>query len=421
MSALKDLINNKQEAADYMKENITTICNTIGTRAPGSDGEYAGAKYMAAELEKNCGVEKASIEEFKLNPNAFYGWIYITISLALAQLVLYFFVPIAGVILMCFGFAAMILEFILYKKAIDPLFKERTSHNITAIRKCSGEVKARVLFNGHMDSAWNWIVNQKLGGRAYVGHIIIAVVGVVYMFILSIVRTAMMFGTPAILTPAVAPDFFYAGIASLVFLPFILGMYGMWNEKKPVPGATDNLTGCWMGIGILNQLEKNGIVLENTEVGVALSGSEEAGLRGTKAWCQAHANDFKDVPTYIISFDSLDETKDLIANYRDLNSTVATDVKLNDLFVDAAAEVGVKCTKGALPFFGGSTDAAGFAQGGFRVAGITAMCQSPIPQFYHTVLDTPDRVNKECLKDIYSATINMLDKIDQAAKEGKEI
>lgn len=420
MSALKDLISKKQEAADYMSDNITYICNNIGTRAPGSEGEKKGAEYMANELKNSCGVKDAKIEEFKLNPNAFYGWIYITITIALIQLVLFFFYPLIGAILMCFGFAAMILEFILYKKAVDPLFKEKTSQNVTAIRPCSGEVKARVLFNGHMDSAWNWVVNQKLGGRAYVGHIIIAVVGVFYMFILSICAAVATKGQYWVLGPQV-PDYFWAGIADLVFLPFILGMYGMWNENKPVPGATDNLTGCWMGIGILHELEENGITLEHTEVGVALSGSEEAGLRGTKAWCEQHKNDFKDVPTYIVSFDSLDETKDLIANYKDLNSTVKTDAKLNDLFVDAAEEVGVKCTKGALPFFGGSTDAAGFSQGGFRVAGITAMCQAPIPQFYHTVLDTPDRVNKECLKDIYTATINMLDKIDQATNEGKEI
>lgn len=420
MSALKDLISKKQEAADYMADNITYICNTFGTRAPGSKGEKRGAEYIAQELEKNCGVEKASVEPFKLHPNAFYGWIYITMTIALAQLVLYFFYPLIGAVLMVFGFTAMILEFILYKQAVDPLFKEQESQNVTAIRKCSGEVKARVLFNGHMDSAWNWVVNEKLGGRAYVGHIIIAVVGVFYMFILSIVRAVVTKGAPSMLTPADAA-YFWAGIASLIFLPFEIGMYFMWNEKKPVPGATDNLTGCFMGVGILHELEKNGVVLENVEVGVALSGSEEAGLRGTKAWCKLHKDDFKDVPTYIVSFDSLDETKDLIANYKDLNSTVKTDAKLNDLFVDAAEEVGVKCVKGALPFFGGSTDAAGFSQGGFRVAGITAMCQAPIPQFYHTVLDTPDRVNKECLKDIYTATINMLDKIDQAAKEGKEI
>ena len=35
-----------------------------------------------------------------------------------------------------------------------------------------------------------------------------------------------------------------------------------------------------------------------------LTGSEESGLRGAKAWCKAHKEDYSDVPTYIYSFDT---------------------------------------------------------------------------------------------------------------------
>ena len=55
--------------------------------------------------------------------------------------------------------------------------------------------------------------------------------------------------------------------------------------------------------GILFVQGDEGITLENTEVGVILSGSEEAGLRGSKAWCEAHKGEFDDVPTIILSYD----------------------------------------------------------------------------------------------------------------------
>ena len=38
---------------------------------------------------------------------------------------------------------------------------------------------------------------------------------------------------------------------------------------------------------ILREMEKRGITLEHTELGVILTGSEEAGLRGAKAWARA--------------------------------------------------------------------------------------------------------------------------------------
>ena len=46
-----------------------------------------------------------------------------------------------------------------------------------------------------------------------------------------------------------------------------------------------------MGITLLREMEQHGINLENTEVGVILTGSEEAGLRGAKAWTAAHQDE----------------------------------------------------------------------------------------------------------------------------------
>ena len=37
------------------------------------------------------------------------------------------------------------------------------------------------------------------------------------------------------------------GLGALVFVPFWFGLYFMWNEKRVVDGANDNLTGCYIG------------------------------------------------------------------------------------------------------------------------------------------------------------------------------
>ena len=77
--------------------------------------------------------------------------------------------------------------------------------------------------------------------------------------------------------------------------------------KYLVTGAKGQL-----GRALLRELERHGMSLEHTEVGAILTGSEEAGLRGAKAWCQAHAQDYRDVPTYIISFDNIYDPQHLM-------------------------------------------------------------------------------------------------------------
>lgn len=51
-------------------------------------------------------------------------------------------------------------------------------------------------------------------------------------------------------------------LIGLVFVPFLIGLYWMWNENRVVDGANDNLSGCYMGIAILKALKEEGIEFE---------------------------------------------------------------------------------------------------------------------------------------------------------------
>ena len=179
-----------------------------------------------------------------------------------------------------------------------------------------------------------------------------------------------------------------------------------------VDGANDNLTACLMGIAILKAMKDEGIELEHTEVGVILSGSEEAGLRGAKAWCEQHKGEFDDVPTWIYSFDTIHDPKFLGVNYRDLNATVKADKEVSDSFMEAAKELGIPCNKTLVPPFGGATDSAAFAQAGFRATGITAL-NHVLEDYYHTLKDSYDNLNKDCLADCYAISVRALENFDK--------
>ena len=411
---LKSIIDKKDKFADYMVSEITHICKTFEKREPGSKGELQACEYMAGVLRDECGCDRVEIESFKENPGSFFGWIYFTITFVLAAIALFFVFPLVSILLIVAGFFIVFMQFGLYKKLVDRFFPEKTGHNVTAVKSCTGEVKRRIFFNGHPDAAWEWPVNYKLGGVGFEGHAIICGIGAVYYLVIAII---------AVVKNGVAFGGFDASstigkmaLWGLLFVPFLVGLYWMWNKNRIVDGANDNLSGCYMGISVLKALKEEGIDFENTEVGVILTGSEEAGLRGAKAWCEKHKGEFDDVPTFIFSYDTIYDPKYLMTNYRDLNGTVKADKDVSDLFMEAAQELDIPCKKGWVPPLGGATDSAAFAQAGFRATGVTGL-NHKLEDYYHTRRDTYDNMNKEGLAGCFAVSVKALEMFDNGAKQ----
>ena len=404
---LQKLIDKKDQAAQYMIDEITYICNTFEKRGPGDYGEKQACEY-AAEQMKEYGCDRVYVEPFKENPNSFLGWIYITITCCFIALGAYFLnVPIVSIIAIAIGLVLCVLQFGLYKKTVDKLFKEKTGHNAAGFKKPTGEVKRRIIFNGHPDGAWEWPFKYKFSYLGFDIHMFVCFIGAFYTLGIAIAKLAGALNDDLAKT---------LGLVALVFVPFWFGLYFMWNEKRIVDGANDNLSGCYIGMAILKMLKDEGIEFENTEVGVVLTGSEEAGLRGAKAWAGKHAKEFEDVPTFVFSYDTIAQSEQLMVNYRDLNATVKVDKDVSDLFMEACAELDIPVKKGFVPPLGGATDSAAFAQAGMRATGITALNHA-LPDFYHTRLDTPDALNADCLAKCFAASVKALEMFDNGAKQ----
>ena len=403
---LKKIIDKKDGAAQYMIDEITYICNKFEKRGPGSKGEKQACDYAAKQM-KEYGCDRVYVGPFKENPGSFFGWINFTITFCFLAYISYFFVPALSIVFIALGLTLCVLQFGLYKKIVDRFFKEKTGHNAAGFKKPTGEVKRRIIFNGHPDAAWEWPFKYMFTYLGFDIHMSTCFIGAFYLLGISIARLA------GALSSELATKL---GLIALVFVPFWFGLYFMWNRNKIVDGANDNLTGCYMGMAILKYLKDEGIEFENTEIGVVLTGSEEAGLRGAKAWCEAHADEFNDVPTFVFSYDTIAQSEQLMVNYRDLNATVKVDKDVSDLFYEACQELGIPCKKGFVPPLGGATDSAAFAQAGMRSTGVTALNHA-LPDFYHTRLDNPDALNKKCLADCFAASVKALEMFDNGAKQ----
>ena len=396
-----ELNTDLKPAVSFALREITHICRDMKKRAPGSEGEREAALYMAASLEKDCGCTDVRIETFQVHPASFYSYFYFSAAFDTLCAAGFFIHPWLSILFGCLAFLIFVFHFVLYKKPIDPLCPEKESVNVTAVRRCSGEVRQRVFLNGHIDAAWEFPLNYRFGGIVFEIPGIAALCGVLFYIGLSVcvlcgaggwVRNAALYG--------------------LLFIPFFMLVAFTYDPGRVVDGANDNLSGCYIGMAILHEMEERGITLEHTEVGVILTGCEEAGLRGAKAWAEAHKGEYEDVPTCIICYDTIHDPKHLAVNTKDLNGTVKSDPGLCELFLRAAEKAGVPCKRDIVPLLGGSTDSAAFTQGGFRSAGVTGL-NHVLEDYYHTRMDSYDHLNEEGLEICISATVALIDLLEE--------
>ncbi len=386
----------KKKNVKYITSQIEYIIKTFGKRDPGSEGERAAQEYMKGELDKY--TDHSVLEDFTINPGSFFGWIPFTATCALLGLLSSFFWGWVPMVLIVLGLVPMVTQFVLYKTTFDPLFKEKTSCNVMAVKKPQGEVKRRIIFGGHADATWEWTINYKFGGVGFAIEFIFSLIGAFYLIFLGI------YG--AIKGPNIT-----LSLIGLIFVPFWIGLFFFSNSKVVVDGANDNLTACLTSMAIIKALEEDGVKLENTELCAFLSGSEECGLRGAKAWAEAHKDDYNDVETIFIPLETLREIDHLSIYSKDLNGLVKTDPQVCKLLKIASDKAGYPHVKYATVTVG-STDSAALVQAGLKAATLAALDHN-LRDYYHTRRDTYDNMSEECLEaslDICLATLEEFDK-----------
>lgn len=377
--------NSLSSYADFAVDGIGHIVNSFGPRKCGSLNERQAQEYLLEELKKYS--DSVSRETFDVHPDAFMS-----------------FVPLAGGLLagstaanligafknnkaakLSIGFAAtaiaaLVGEFALYKEPLDPLFKKEKSGNVIAIRRAKGETKRRIIISGHTDSAPEWTYTYKLGSKGVLSVCGYAVAGLLY----SLVSTGVSLTSDnSKLKKGLA-------LGQLAFLPGFAALFDFTNGKKYVDGASDDLSGSYVASSVLKFLSDNDIKFDNTEVIALLTGGEECGLRGCKAFFKEHPEfALDDVETVFVGFDTVRDEEYMEIYTKDLNGLVKNDIDACSLVQKAAKTCGKDIPFGSIPL--GSCDAAAASQAGVAAASFVAMDPAPA-RYYHTRLDTVDNL-----------------------------
>ena len=386
-----------REMTNFSVRGIKKICKDVGPRPAGSEQEHEAQKLMAAELDGAC--DKVEIEPFDVHPGAFLGWILTDGIMMIAAIVLFFFGMSAIALALCaLSLIFAIVEFLLYKKLLDPFFPKKTSHNVVAVRKPKGEVKRRIIFSGHADSANEWRFTYYGGSKLLVPIIGLSFVGILLGLVLGIWAVAAGHAFSAADSGALN----VMRYVFLAWIPILFTALFFENKKRPVMGANDDLTGCFISMAVVKYMQQHDIRFENTEVWVVLTGSEEAGLRGAKAFCKAHKNELSDVETVFVGLDTIRDYDFAAVYSRDLTGTVKNDAGACALVKEAAKQPGL-----ALPYksvFFGATDAAAVTQAGMKAVSVSAMDPAPA-KYYHTRLDTADNLDIKTVEAVLGVAL----------------
>lgn len=386
-----------REMTNFSVRGIKKICKDVGPRPAGSEQEHEAQKLMAAELDGAC--DKVEIEPFDVHPGAFLGWILTDGIMMIAAIVLFFFGMSAIALALCaLSLIFAIVEFLLYKKLLDPFFPKKTSHNVVAVRKPKGEVRRRIIFSGHADSANEWRFTYYGGSKLLVPIIGLSFVGILLGLVLGIWAVAAGHAFSAADSGALN----VMRYVFLAWIPILFTALFFENKKRPVMGANDDLTGCFISMAVVKYMQQHDIRFENTEVWVVLTGSEEAGLRGAKAFCKAHKNELSDVETVFVGLDTIRDYDFAAVYSRDLTGTVKNDAGACALVKEAAKQTGLD-----LPYksvFFGATDAAAVTQAGMKAVSVSAMDPAPA-KYYHTRLDTADNLDIKTVEAVLGVTL----------------
>lgn len=392
-----------KEISDYIIDNIRHTIEEFGERPPGSEGETKAINYMEETVKPF--VDETKIEPFKVAPKAFMGFIPIIGVILLVSIFLYWFYPLISLLLDLLVLFIMLQEFIRYKQLLDPFFPKSTSHNLIGIIKPKGEVKQRLIFGGHADAAYEWRYHK--GETSLLRLILIpAVLGLFLKTGIDLFAAIFNFGW----TEGYFSFWGILGIIQLIFIPIVILIIRFSDFNSMSPGAADNLSGAWLAIALVKYLKEQNIQFENTELMLLNTGSEEAGLRGAKAFIKKHKNELKELDTIYICLETFRDFDDLSVLVADLNGTVKHDPRVIDLIKEAAKDNGYDLEEQTV--YIGAADAAAFTQAGIPTSGIEAMDPGP-PRYYHTRHDTWQDLTANTLEAGFQITLRAFELYDE--------
>lgn len=406
----------------YMHDYITKICDEVGTRSPGSEGEKKGADMTAEFMKDLC--NEVEQEEFRVAPKAFLGWIKIDVILVIASVILFLVVPVASGSMMVIAVVLAVGEFIFYFEVLDPFLAKKISTNTIGTILPAKESKQTIIFSGHIDSPFQFSFIKWWKGLAYVILIASAFIILFSFAVVSILNAVWFFlfnlFNPPLFSYITSNPFTGVWIFMICISPLIVLCY-FFTTWVDTLGAGDNLSGVAVALGVAKFLkeakETKSFFPKHIKVKVIAFGSEEIGLRGAKAYANAHKDECKAENTIVINLETIVDPAGFYIGTKDLNSTVKLSKKVAEEMHEVATSLELNPKYMSAPIGSGSSDSAALARKGIETICILGVNISNFREsyfnHYHTIRDTPDKVDPKAMTQVLNACLHYLKMKDE--------
>jgi hypothetical protein len=374
------------EAKAEMYALIDNICREIGPRPSGSKEEAKAAEFLQNELSGYC--DEAWIDKFVCHPKVYRASFVIPPILYGAAVATYLINPIFSMIFT--GIAILIIYKVVMfnSEFMDSLFPKAESTNVIAKISPENEKKNTIIIGAHHDSNYEFPILKK-HRKNFIVFASIPVLSNAAMFLFSIVMAILSFASVKI--PVVVNIALLSVFAALAVPALFIGLNTV--SKIPVQGANDNLTACAVLLQMAKKLGKNRP--KNTEVWFVSFGCEEMGIRGSKNFVAKYGEQLKNAAVFNMDMVGEKGCKLKIVT-GEVNGMVKVSPEAVERIENIFGKLGISHLKGQTPAF---TDSMAFSMQGIKAASIMALDSRGFAKYYHTVDDTPDKLDMDLVYD----------------------
>jgi hypothetical protein len=403
-----------ETASDYAAQamrHVLFLAQEIGARPSTGDGERLAAEYSARVLEA-AGLHNVTTEAFQSARSTYRPYL-LAFGTALGSTLVHRLCPRrATSALAALAHAAATLGFAreasLQENWTRRFLPRSESRNVVGVVHAQSEAKRRVVVYGHLDS-----------------H-----------------RTPLVYSSPRWLK-------FFSALVSLGFASLVVGTLTHSSEiaMRPRPrqrwrrllkvlrlagsgvqslaallllqadttpysaGANDNASGAATVLALAERAAKN--PLQNTELWFVLTGCEEVGCYGIKAFLEAHGDELRDA--YFLDFDMVGIGAPTLLTQEGLLRPMRPDSEL----LEIARETGVlhPTLLGGEPDGGAYTDTGMVTTHGFRGLTIDSQIAPEHPAakymgYWHQTNDVAENIEIECLHRTHEFGWQLLQHLD---------
>lgn len=409
------------DLTDYAYNFIKDIEEKFGPRFSCSEAEKNANLWIKDEFDNYC--NETHYEEFETHPNLYpQGFVKIVGFLAGISFIfipLIFPLPIIPTLLIVFGLYVIYSHLFKLKRWMNIFFKKGTSSNAWGRIKPTGEVKWRIVFEGHTDSAKQMRMGEKVKPNPI--PLIIGFGYVVMTLVISVLKflSVLIGGTSAILYDFgviqwTLIDTIYF-ISLILLYPFFIFLIRSFTGKTVVPGAADNLSGSAVSAAVGKYFSKKR--LKNVELIIGSMGSEEEGDRGAKDFVERHGDLLGNSYAFIIETIGQGDRmyiveKDFHTFGKDYSPEIIERIeKAHELYKKEDPSV-IYLERGGVPI--GSSDACMYLNAGFLAAFIIVISkETRKPRYWHSVEDTWKNIDKKVLKDTIGVCLKFVELVDK--------